>query len=94
MSKILSLDDKARLRRLRKQQRGLDFSLSSREDLLGLVNQMSYRLVEFAPPGRYAELAHVLRYIQSGVDLSGAYTLYSSRRSRSFFALSRRYFSP
>jgi hypothetical protein len=81
MSKVIPIDRDARARAaLNARQRRLEKDLERlakragtwRQDLLGEVAVYTWRLVQFVPPGRRAELARSLDYIGGELRLSNA----------------------
>jgi hypothetical protein len=55
---------------LRRTQLDLEHDFDRRRDLLGLVEQMCYRLTMFVPHARCAELTGSLDYIFNELDLN------------------------
>jgi hypothetical protein len=65
MAKIHQFDDAAASRAIIKAQGRLDADFASRADLMGLVQQMCWRLPHFARPRRRMEVVRALKYIES-----------------------------
>jgi hypothetical protein len=55
---------------LRRTESALEHNFDQRRDLLGLVEQMCYRLTMFVPHRRCAELTRTLEFVFNELDLN------------------------